>query len=809
MVGGMMMRHPMLHLGHLMVRIEHAARILWAPASIVMLFVAVAAFDVLPMLPPWLHALIVICFAMAFAGSLRTAVLSHRPPSRVDAMRRIERDSGLTGRPFDALHDTPVTSDPVALALWQVHQARSRSLLRRLRLGLPRAGLSAQDRRAWRSLALLLLAIGLFTGSDHLGDKLDAALSPRILGEMPARDVTLDVWVTPPAYTGLSPIVLSRGRPEGNGETVEIPEGSTIEARVSGGPARPHLEIAGKRLKFAAVDRHNFTLSTIADAGTSLKVTQGWRTLAEWPISIATKVSPVIAWTAPPSAGDHARVKLEYTAADQYGLATVSATVELAEEVRPTMLPAGTALDKPDAAKMVIPLPDLAGHPKSIKSNSQEDWTSNPWAGFPVHITLAATGVSGLSGSSEAQDMILPERKFTDPIAKMIIDERKRLTLDPVANRIDAATKLAAIDERPELYGGDTVTFLVLRTAAIRLWRDTSLAELPDIQDMLWQVAVRLEDGGRDSASRAVSEAAEALKQALHNGAPQSEIARLSNNLKQAMNNYMDHLQRELARRLARGEQVPMASEGSRTIDRNDLNGMLDKMQGLARGGDRSAAEDMLSQMEDMMRDLRMAEQARPNSRTQQAYGAMRDLRNLMQKQQSLNDQTYQRSQGLQTQSGDEARQQQDLRKSLEQTMSKLQGLGAKMPESLKQSDQAMGGAAGRLGQQDYPGAIPQQRQALDQLREGMKDLQQQMSKDPSSGLAAGEGEGDKPDEQDRDPFGRKEGGTATDDQRVRIPDEDTQQRSREVLEELRRRDGDRFRPRTEHDYIDRLLQDY
>jgi hypothetical protein len=43
----------------------------------------------------------------------------------------------------------------------------------------------------------------------------------------------------------------------------------------------------------------------------------------------------------------------------------------------------------------------------------------------------------------------------------------------------------------------------------------------------------------------------------------------------------------------------------------------------------------------------------------------------------------------------------------------------------------------------------------------------------------------------------------------VRIPEQAEIQRAREILDELRRRLGDRTRPQSERDYIERLLPKY
>jgi anti-anti-sigma regulatory factor len=47
------------------------------------------------------------------------------------------------------------------------------------------------------------------------------------------------------------------------------------------------------------------------------------------------------------------------------------------------------------------------------------------------------------------------------------------------------------------------------------------------------------------------------------------------------------------------------------------------------------------------------------------------------------------------------------------------------------------------------------------------------------------------------------------DDSTVKVPGEIDVQRARRILEELRRRFGEDFRPQLELDYIERLLRDF
>ena len=62
----------------------------------------------------------------------------------------------------------------------------------------------------------------------------------------------------------------------------------------------------------------------------------------------------------------------------------------------------------------------------------------------------------------------------------------------------------------------------------------------------------------------------------------------------------------------------------------------------------------------------------------------------------------------------------------------------------------------------------------------------------------------------DTDPLGRPlRGRDYGDDTTVKVPGEIDVQRARRILEELRKRFGESFRPQLELDYIERLLKDF
>ena len=163
---------------------------------------------------------------------------------------------------------------------------------------------------------------------------------------------------------------------------------------------------------------------------------------------------------------------------------------------------------------------------------------------------------------------------------------------------------------------------------------------------------------------------------------------------------------------------------------------------------------------------------------------------------------------------GDAAGQQEGLRRSLGEMMRRLgEGMGD-IPEPFGRAERAMRDATGALQRRQPGEAIGPQTEALDQLQQAARDFAQQMQQrlgkgwgDPSDD-EIGATDRDPRDRVERDPFGRPMSSNGTYDQGdVRIPDENTLQKSRQILDELRRRAGERSRPVIEFDYIERSIK--
>ncbi|MBP2232004.1 uncharacterized protein (TIGR02302 family) [Azospirillum agricola] len=851
---------------------ERLGPALWAPLTILGVFLALALFNLLPHLPGWLHAALLVLLAGAFALAVVAGVRRLRLPDEGDARRRLERDSGIPHRPLTALRDRPSGNDPLAEALWRLHQERTRAAMRRLRVAWPEATVPAHDRFALRALVILLLVVAGAAGWGDWRPRLMAALSPRFDGGPATAVATLDLWVTPPDYTGLPPVFLKAGATVNApaDQPVPVPSGSQVMARVSGGGGVPTLEAGDRSAGFETVDATTFQIQQPITAGSRIAVTQGGRTLGSWPVRVVPDSPPIVAHANPPTAGERGALRLDYAARDDYGLTEVKAQIRPAvpapasapgpNEAAPGAAPApATPSALPPALRNAPPLdlplalPGL--RPKDARNTAFHDLTAHPWAGLPVTVRLIVTDGAGQTGQSEDAPIVLPERVFNHPVARAIVEQRRIFTRQPAESRTDVARALADISARPGQYGQDLVAFLALRTAVARLMLDDSAESVPALQQLLWETALRIEDGGLSLAERDLRDAERRLSEALDKNASDEELNRLMDELQAALDKFMDAMEQRMMEALQRGEQIPTIPPemADRMTDRNDLQQMLDRMREMAQTGSRDAARQMLSQLQQMLESMRngaMAQSGQQNNQND-AWRMMQDLQKLTQQQQQLLDQSFRQAQDPSQQQGQpgqqsprgrqqpgqqgqrnnqgnmagsptlqkQAEQQEALRRQLGELMRRMgEQSGGEIPRPLGRAERAMRDAAQAL-QQGSPGAaVPSQTQAMDELQQSMQSMAEQLANQMMMGQGPAMMGQQQPGQQGqgqrqgrgRDPLGRRPSGYGMQDSNdVKIPEQSELQRAREILDELRRRSGQYNRPQPEREYIDRLLKQF
>jgi uncharacterized protein (TIGR02302 family) len=654
----------------------------------------------------------------------------------------------------------------------------------------------------------------------------------------------VDAWVTPPPYTGRAPVLLPGIRhdapPPGETAAITVPAASEIVVRATGLESLDVLTSGGlveeqadetKPPADGSIERR-FRLK--ADGSLAVEGLAAGGAL--WSFRAIPDRPPVIALGRDPQVLGRATLSLGYKVEDDYGVVAAEARLTNPQiQQRP-----GAGAPRPLIGAPEFPLSLPQARTKTATGESSKDLTEHPWAGVAASLQLAARDDAGNVGLSEERRISLPARPFAKPLARALIEQRRILAFDAHAQP-HVARALEALLIAPDKFTPEASIYLGLRAAATRTKIARTDDELRSVVDYLWEMAVLIEDGTLSDVERDLRAAQDALREALERGASDEEIKKLTEDLRQAMQRFMQALAEQLQRD---------GTTDARPLDRNqqvvrpqDLQNMLDRIEKLARSGARDAARRMLDQLQAMMENLSRNRQAQ-RGQDGEMESMLDELGRMIQEQQRLRDRTYRegregrnerrnrgpeqgRSEREQRAYGDLQRGQQNLRQQLERMLEQLrrqqgqrgqrgqeedgeegQGEG-EAGEALGRAEQAMRDAEGSLGEGDSDNAVEGQGRALQNLRRGAQSMADAMQGGPGDG--PGEPGGPQAESAERtDPLGRpvrsREYG---DDFTVKVPEEIDVQRARRVLEELRRRFGEPLRPQIELDYIERLLRDF
>lgn len=867
---------------------------LWVLLAVVAAFVLVSYAGLWPILPPAIHVLLLVAFGVALITAL-VSMARVTWPSREDAIRRIEAVSGVPHRPATSYEDTvsAPSSDPATLAIWQAHRARMAALLAKLKAGKPRPRTDRFDPFAVRA-ALLLGLVGL-TGL--LGDSVyDRVRGAFVFGAGSVKsEARLDAWLTPPTYTGRPPVMLADGAggvkvqsaastdDESKAQGPEVPAKSVLIVRVGGMGSTPlaiEVEPAvakGEKSAIERVDadpkkdvgdlkevRYSMTRSA------TVRALAGGSELARWHIVVMPDALPKISLSRPPELTPRGSLKLTYKVEDDYGVASAGVKLKrLADAPRDPKKawaqpepPSGprAPLMRPPKLDLRLPRPNST----SAEAHTYFEMASHPWAGRKVIMTLEAKDVAGQIGRSPGFEMILPERQFKDPLARAIVEQRKKL-LDDSRYRPSVVFALDALTLAPEEFIKDEKVFLGLRTARHRLLNDRSRAAMKSVTDQLWQIALKLKDGDLSEAERALKDAQDKLAKALEDGASEEEIKQLMTELRQALKEFME----QLAKDNDGGQPQEGQNPDQQQLGQEDLERMMRNLEEMAKSGSREQAQQLLSEMQDLMERLQSGRQDQAQQqKNQEMMKMMEELGNMVGDQQKLMDDTYgerreqgnqdgrggqkqkpppgmkgmggdgqegemgappgqsdqaQRGRGQRGQQGgqgqqgqgdqlgqgeggqrgldDLAQRQRDLKERLGQLQKQMREKGGTPSQQLQDAEGAMQSAQEALEQGDLSEANEQQSRALDQMRQGAQDMAQEMMRNMPQRYGQS---GDTP----RDPLGRPQRTQGPDlGTSVKVPDQIDVQRAREILEELRRRLGEATRAPVELDYLERLLR--
>jgi uncharacterized protein (TIGR02302 family) len=812
-------------------------------------FLAVSWIGVWVSLPLAGRVIGLLIFVALLIASLLPLV-RFRWPTRGEALLRLDRGSGIRHRPATTLTDTLATQDPVARALWQAERERTLASIKRIRAGLPMPRLSIHDPWAIRALVVVLAVATFIAAGPERTERVTAAFD--LNGALAGANVRLDAWVTPPSYTGRPPIVLTGGNANNNAAapdnmTFAVPAGSVLVVRTSSGSLDVSVSGGvtdagpGDKPPPAGTEERRFTIASDGTAQIRSPATQ-----PKWRFAAAPDKPPSISLAKEPERQVRGALALSYKLVDDYGVSEAHALFQLQKPVPPAEQAAqgnaNSASPRPlyDPPQFQLVLPNA--RTRNGVGQTVKDLSDNPYAGADVTLTLTAKDEAGNEGRSDPFDMRLPERLFAKPLARALIEQRRILALD--ANK--APVIKDAIDAlliEPEVFMPEMGQYLGLRDIYEQIGHARSDDQLREVVASLWALAVLIEDGDITDVDKALRAAQDALRQALDRGASDEEIKKLTEQLRAALDKFLQQLTAQMKnnpQQLAR----PL-DKNTRVLSEQDLKNMIDRMERMARSGDRDAARQLLEQLQSMLENLQMAQPGQGGDSDMER--SMNELGDVIRKQQQLRDKTFKQGQdsrrdrmrgqrGDQNAMNDLQRDQQGLRDRLRKLLDDLAKHGMvpksgdpgdddqadqdqgpmgqidKGEDSLSDADQAMDDAGNKLGDGDTDSAVDSQGRALEKLRKGAQKLAQQMQEGDDDGNGPGNRNGRQSGTAPNrtDPLGRDARYHDGEwDQTVQIPGEIDVQRARRILEELRRRLGESNRPQVELDYLERLLKDY
>lgn len=840
---------------------ERGAPVLAGPAAALGVYFLLAFLGVFERFGDPARLIILLAFTAGAAATAYLAAQRFTPPTQDEAERRVEADSGLTDRPYEALHDAPAAGDE---ALWAAHRARMEKRLSGVQTRRPFAAWARLDPLGLRVTLTVLLIAAAFLAGDRAFERLGDAFAPRLIAGG-GQGSEIEFWIEPPTYTG-RPVAYLRDRRE-----AEMLEGSILSARIVGLRRNPRISGAEAQIEALSED---VRLVTIRPEASGEIIIRSGALREAVSLTLIEDESPIVRLAAQPDGDAQGQLELEFVAEDDFGLeafifefAAEPDEGEPADDAFETLALSAGDVGPPDADGVRLARIDLARH---------------PLAGERAVIRMAALDGAGQRGVSGALAITLPSRVFLDPLARSIAAERKRFIAvsdsyaampegpsaaistgflgdDPV-RRIERAPAgvqrlaraLDAVSDAPTLYFDDPIVWAGLRTAMREVRRARELTELSHLDEDLWQIALRAELGSLADAEAALRAAEQALMDALARGADPIELSALFDAFEQAVANYMQALAREAAEagRFAEGGGGGMGGmSGMGGVNSDTLQDLLDALREAAELGDTAGSRRALAQLAELLRNMQITLSQGGSGNFQQSalaqaiQEALEELSETLSDQRETMNDTFEEAErrsdgegaqpgepggdlpapgerpgegfGALEEDGGEARgpggeddgeglgglaeRQAEIAAAIPGLAERLPG-GGQSADAARQALEEAEGAMGEAARALEEGDADAALLAQDAAIGALRDAAQAAAQ-ALEAAAGGDQQGET------DPLGRALGGAAGPGTEVGVPSEADRQRAREILEELRRRAAERGRPQDELDYIDRLLE--
>ena len=834
-------------------RITHA---FWPAWSAAILAAAVWASGIAPDLWEFslIAALLLVALVLAILG-----LRGFHAPSAAEARARL--DATLPGRPLSALSDEMAfgRTDAGASAVWSAHRARMAARLAGAKSVAPDLQVARRDPYALRYMAVLFLALAL-----TFGTLWRAPVLPDLPGVGPqvATGPAWEGWLEPPRHTGLPTLYLNDVDP---GE-VTVPEGTRVTLRLYGeaGALAVSETVSGRGVTHPTEPLQEFVVTQ-----TGTVAIDGADETPVWTLATTPDAPPEIAADGPAGFEHPDITTLPWRASDDYGVTGAELTIALDPDA-PDLEHGLTATPEPrEPITLEMSLP-IAGDRTAFTETFRGELTKHPLAGLPVEVTFKARDGAGQTGETVERLVLPARPFYSPIAAALVEQRRDLLwtrenrtraarLLRAITWRADGSwdNPTAYLIVRMAIRRLDRGELSVetrdeiaemLWQAAVRIEENS----LDSARERLEQAQERLSEAIRQGASaeeieRLMAEMRQAMddytRQLAQQG-QQGEQQQAQGEMQEVTPDMLDQMMQRIEELMEQGR----TAEAQELL--RQLQEMMENMQvaeGQGQGGQgQGQGEQAMDQLRDQLREQQdlsdeafrelqeqfgsngePGQQGQPGQPGQGQQPGQPGQPGQGQQGQGEPGQN-QPGQGQPGQPGDGQRadgpgaepdarslaeRQRALREGLETLRDGLPGAGTEAGdaarEALDRAEGAMEDAERDLADGNLGGALDDQAQAMDALRDGMQELGRAMAGDRRDSPGEGQGQAGMRNGQamDRDPLGRQsgEGGQLGTDENF-LTGPDAARRAQDLMDEIRRRSGERERPQVELDYLRRLL---
>ena len=623
--------------------------------------------------------LIALIITLVIIGRALYRARSIRFPSRSDARRRVETDSGQSHRPLDVLEDRPALSADV----WPAHQQTALDQTKFLSKAQPRPALSPIDPAYLRyALPVLLLIAAVFMAGFSF-DRFRQALSPSWQSPIRSANISYEAWIDPPAYTGRPPIYFK------DKSEFSIPAGSEFVSRISGSSNAPRPRFQqgwrSRFLKPKKIGAKSFEVREIIETSSTIEFRVGF-SRKRFKLTVTDDLAPDVEILEPPTPDKRDRLVLTYSLKDDFGVERLDLEMALLTEDTTDENAFDGATVKAD-----IPLPRSAQ--KDVERGSSAlDLSKNRWAGKKAVGRLIATDGAGNQGVSELTYFTIPDKIFVEPLAKAIAEQRglvmagldkeyaprpdpewtkahgfinenkPHLRFDRAPAEIQRATLLIeAITDLPSGYFEDPAVFMGLRHARSAMRHADEIDFLSGLPEDLWKIAIRAEFGVLGSALEEMREAEQALREGIARRAPQREIDALFERYNLAVEAYTEELRRKALEEGNTGEGGEGGGGNMGSVD--EIQELLKAIEEANAAGDTEGARRALAQLAELLENMQIqlaqggggeGGESSEGSLSEELRENLEDLADLTGRQRDLQDETEQAERGQEEDGQDE-----------------------------------------------------------------------------------------------------------------------------------------------------------